>query len=96
MVIGGTILNLVAENLLEPSLTGRALQLSTWYVFVMFFATIWLLGPIGALLAMPVGVLIVLVLRDSERTSWAAAMLARDPADHPPVRSLSGPWSETD
>ena len=34
VVIGGTALNLIAENVLEPTLTGRALSLSTWLVFI--------------------------------------------------------------
>jgi AI-2 transport protein TqsA len=83
LVIGGTILNVAAENVLEPALTGRALKLSTWFVFVMFFLMVWLIGPIGALLAMPVSVLLVLVLRTSDRASWAAHLLARDVA--PPL-----------
>ena len=78
IVIGGTVLNLVAENVLEPTLTGRALSLATWLVFVMFFFWVWLMGPIGALLSMPISVLIVLVLRHSERTRWIAELLARE------------------
>ena len=62
-VVGGTALNLIAENVLEPTLTGRALSLSTWLVFTMFFFWVWLLGPVGALLSMPITVLVVLVLR---------------------------------
>jgi predicted PurR-regulated permease PerM len=81
LVVGGTALNLIAENVLEPTLTGRALKLSTWFVFAMFFLTVWLLGPIGALLAMPISVLIVLILRSSGRTRWAGMLLARDSAD---------------
>ncbi len=81
IVIGGTILNLVAENILEPTLTGRALELSTWLVFVAFFVWVWVFGPIGALLSMPITVLIVLVLRESERTRWLAALASREVAD---------------
>ena len=77
-VIGGTALNLIAENLLEPTLTGRALSLSTWLVFIMFFFWVWLLGPVGALLSMPITVLIVLVLQHNERTQWVAALLTRE------------------
>ncbi len=77
-VVGGTALNVIAENVLEPTLTGRALQLSTWLVFVMFFFWVWLLGPVGALLAMPITVLIVLVLRANERTRWIAQLVSRD------------------
>ena len=77
IVIAGTILNVVAENVLEPSLTGRALKLSTWLVFAMFFFWVWLIGPVGALLSMPITVLIVLVLQRNERTHWIATLLSR-------------------
>ena len=77
MVVGGTLLNLVAENVLEPTLTGRALELSTWLVFVMFFVWVWVLGPIGALLSMPITVLLVLLLAHEERTRWIAELVTR-------------------
>jgi len=78
VIIGATVLNVVAENILEPTLTGRALSLSTWVVFVMFFFWVWLIGPIGALLSMPITVLIVLVLQHNEPTQWVAALLTRE------------------
>jgi AI-2 transport protein TqsA len=78
IVVGGVVLNLIAENVLEPTLTGRALSLSTWLVFTMFFFWVWLIGPVGALLAMPITVLIVLVLDHNERTRWIAALLSRN------------------
>jgi predicted PurR-regulated permease PerM len=90
-VIGGTALNVIAENVLEPTLTGRALQLSTWIVFIMFFFWVWLLGPVGALLAMPITVLIVLVLRTNERTVWMAKLISRDEAERAPPGSSEVP-----
>jgi AI-2 transport protein TqsA len=80
VIVGGTVLNLVAENVLEPTLTGRALSLSTWLVFIMFFFWVWLLGPIGTLLSMPITVLVVLVLQHNEPTQWVAALLTREGA----------------
>ena len=77
IVVGGIVLNVVAENVLEPSLTGRALSLTTWLVFTMFFFWVWLMGPVGALLSMPITVLIVLVLDHNERTRWVATLLSR-------------------
>ena len=85
VVVGATVLNLVAENVLEPTLTGRALHLSTWLVFVMFFFWVWLIGPAGALLSMPITVLIVLVLQHNERTQWLAALLANEAAATEPA-----------
>jgi AI-2 transport protein TqsA len=78
MVVGGIALNVLAENVLEPTLTGRALSLATWLVFASFFFWVWLLGPVGALLSMPITVFIVLVLRDREPTRWLADLLAHD------------------
>src|SRR5262249_51397951 len=86
---GGTVLNLVAENVLEPTMTGWALSLSTWLVFTMFFFWVWLIGPVGALLSMPITVLVVLVLQHNERTAWVAALLSRDQAG-PGARPAAG------
>lgn len=77
VVLGGIALNLLAENVLEPTLTGRALSLATWLVFAMFFFWVWLIGPVGALLSMPITVLIVAVLGHNEQTRWLATLLTR-------------------
>ena len=52
----------------------------------MFFFWVWLLGPVGALLSMPITVLIVLSLQHNDRTRWMAALLTRDEGD-----SVTGP-----
>ncbi|MET0772519.1 MAG: AI-2E family transporter [Candidatus Limnocylindrales bacterium] len=83
LVVGGVILNLIAENILEPAWAGRALSLATWLVFVMFFAAVWLLGPVGMLVSMPITVMIVLLLRGDERSRWIASLLARDTGETP-------------
>lgn len=85
IVAGGTVLNVIAENVLEPTLTGRALRLATWLVFGMFFFWAWLIGPVGMLLAMPITVLLVLLLQHNDRTQWVAALLLRDAPDVPTV-----------
>jgi predicted PurR-regulated permease PerM len=78
LVAGGVGLNLLAENVLEPTLTGRALSLTTWLVFLMFFFWVWLIGPVGALLSMPITVLVVLTLEHNESTQWIAELLTRE------------------
>jgi predicted PurR-regulated permease PerM len=71
VVIGITALNLTIENVLEPGYTGRRLQLSPTIVFLSFFFWAWLLGPVGALLSMPITVMLFLVCqRDSLRVGW--------------------------
>jgi AI-2 transport protein TqsA len=78
LVLGGIALNVLAENVLEPTLTGRALSLTTWLVFVMFFFWVWLIGPVGALLSMPITVLLVVTLEHNESTQWMAELLTRE------------------
>jgi len=95
VIAGTTALNLIAENVLEPTLTGRALSLSTWVVFVMFFFWAWLIGPIGALLSMPITVLVVLVLQHNEQTQWVAALLTREPPPSTePAQAAPGPLQD--
>jgi predicted PurR-regulated permease PerM len=83
LVVGGAVLNVIAENILEPAWAGRALSLATWLVFVMFFAAVWLLGPVGMLVSMPITVLIVLLLQGDERSRWIASLLTRETGGSP-------------
>jgi predicted PurR-regulated permease PerM len=83
LVAGGVILNVIAENILEPAWAGRALSLATWLVFVMFFAAVWLLGPVGMLVSMPITVMIVLLLQGDERSRWIASLLTRETGEAP-------------
>ncbi|MFO7663816.1 MAG: AI-2E family transporter [Chloroflexota bacterium] len=80
IVIGITALNMLIENVLEPGYTGKRLQLSPTIVFVSFFFWAWLLGPIGALLSMPITVMLVLVFQGNDSTQWLARMMGNAPA----------------
>jgi predicted PurR-regulated permease PerM len=79
LVVGGiTALNFAIENVLEPSYTGKQLRLSPTVVFVSFFFWVWLLGPVGAVLSMPLTVLLMLVFGSDEKTRWLADAIGRD------------------
>jgi predicted PurR-regulated permease PerM len=78
VVVGITALNLTIENVLEPGYTGQRLQLSPTVVFLSFFFWAWLLGPVGALLSMPIAVLLLLVLQQDEGTRWIAQIIGRE------------------
>lgn len=78
VVIAITAINLTIENVLEPGYTGRRLQLSPTVVFISFFFWTWLLGPVGALLSMPITVLLLLVFQRDEGTRWLAQIIGRE------------------
>lgn len=83
LIVGITIINLTIENVLEPSYTGKKLELSPAIVFISFFFWGWLLGPLGALLSMPITVLLLLVFSASEGTRWLADIMGRAEAETP-------------
>ena len=78
VVVGATVINLLIENVLEPSYTGKKLRLSPSVVLISFFIWGWLLGPIGALLSMPITVMLLLVLGQHESTQWLAKIIGRE------------------
>ncbi len=78
VVLGVLALNVLIENVLEPSYTGKKLRLSPSVVFISFFIWGWLLGPIGALLSMPITVMLMLILDQHESTQWMAKIIGRE------------------
>ncbi len=75
VVVVIVLINLMIENVVEPGYTGKRLQLSPTVVFLSFFFWGWLLGPVGALLSMPITVLLLLVLQRDEDTLWLAQII---------------------
>ncbi len=80
VVVGVTLINLLIENVLEPGYTGKRLSLSPTIVFLSVFFWSWLLGPVGALLSMPITVLLLLVFKNSESTLWLAKIIGKEDA----------------
>jgi len=85
VIIGVTAINLLIENVLEPGYTGKRLSLSPTFVFISVFFWAWLLGPIGALLSMPITVMLLLVFQRNESTLWLAKIIGRESADSLPA-----------
>ena len=77
IVIGITAINITIENVVEPGYTGRRLQLSPTIVFMSFFLWAWLLGPVGALLSMPITVMLMLAFQSDDSTRWLAQIIGR-------------------
>ena len=84
VVVLALVINLSIENFLEPAYTGKKLSLSPSVVLISFFVWAWLLGPVGALLSMPITVLLMLVFSKNEGTSWVSRIISREPLDPPP------------
>lgn len=73
-------LNFVIQSLIQPRFIGDAVGLSTTVTFVALFFWAWLLGPLGAILAIPLTLLVKAVLVDIDpQARWADAWLRSTP-----------------
>jgi predicted PurR-regulated permease PerM len=75
VLVAVVVINLTIENVIAPTYTGKTLSLSPAVVFVSFFFWVWLLGPLGALLSMPITVLLMLTFNQYDTTRWLAQVI---------------------
>ena len=80
LVAGGYgAINMVFGNIIEPNLMGRRLGLSTLVVILSLLFWAWVWGPVGALLAVPLTMVVKIMLENTEDLRWAAILLDKSP-----------------
>jgi AI-2 transport protein TqsA len=86
--VGYIIVNLVLDYGIEKRIMGRELGLSTLVVFLSLIFWASLLGPIGAVLCIPLTMALKFSFESSESTRWVAVLLGPEiPIEHiPPAR----------
>ena len=81
------VLNLVIQSIIQPHFVGDSVGLATTVTFLALIFWAWLIGPIGALLAIPLTLLVKALLVDVDPTArWAIALagsLEKKPAEQP-------------
>ena len=96
--IGYALINGTAANIIAPRVLGKGLRISPLVVFVSVFIWAWLLGAIGAILAIPLTMLLIVILDSFEATQWIAALMRYVPGseeqpDPNAVDQVKGIWS---
>jgi predicted PurR-regulated permease PerM len=81
---GYVVVNMFIGNFLEPRIFGRALGISPLVVFLSMIFWGWLLGPVGALLSVPLTMIAKIALWNTEDLRWIAVLLATSPAERRP------------
>jgi predicted PurR-regulated permease PerM len=87
VLFGYVVVNTVFGNILEPTLMGRRLGLSTLVVILSLLFWGWAWGPLGALLSVPLTVVVKIWLENTRDLRWVAVLLDKEP----PREDLSGP-----
>lgn len=77
--IGYALINGTAANIISPRMLGKGLSISPLIVFVSVFIWGWLLGAIGAILAIPLTMLIIVILESFSATRWLARLMSYVP-----------------
>jgi AI-2 transport protein TqsA len=79
VILGVTVANVLAENIVAPKLIGKGLSISPLVVFLSFFFWSWILGPLGMFLSMPLTVIVLMVLDSFDETRWLARAVSSMP-----------------
>jgi predicted PurR-regulated permease PerM len=70
------IVNTIIDNVFKPRMMGKGLALSPLVIMLSLFLWAWVLGPMGALLAVPMTIIVKeLMFETSEDTQWLANMM---------------------
>ncbi len=79
VAVGYVVINTVFGNIIEPNLLGRRLGLSTLVVILSLLFWAWVWGPVGALLAVPLTMVVKIMLENTEDLRWVAILLDKSP-----------------
>jgi AI-2 transport protein TqsA len=79
-----SVINVIIQSIIQPRYVGQAVGLSTTLTFLSLIFWTWILGPIGALLAVPMSLLARAVLVDADPESrWRQPLISGDPEPQP-------------
>ena len=98
VIIVYTAINIVVQVLLQPRITGDAVGITGTVAFLSLIFWAFILGPLGALLAIPATILVKSLLVDhSENSHWFGALINSSPTKagkqkpvHLPHRKTAG------
>ena len=75
VLIGYIVINGGIQNFVQPKIMGDGLKLSPVVIFISLFVWAFLLGGIGAILAVPLTLLVVAIMEEFDGTRSAAALM---------------------
>jgi AI-2 transport protein TqsA len=86
VIVVYSVLNIVVQSIIQPRFIGDAVGLSVTVTFVALVFWAWLLGPLGAILAIPLTLLSKALLVDIDpQARWADALLRASAKEPVPV-----------
>lgn len=82
VIVVYSVFNFVIQSVIQPKVVGNAVGLSGSITFVSLVFWAWVMGPLGALLAVPLSLLVKALLVDVDRDSiWLSTLLSGEPLE---------------
>lgn len=78
VALGYIGINVIFGNLIEPQLLGRRLGISTLVVILSLLFWAWVWGPVGALLAVPLTMVVKIGLENTQDLRWVALLIDKE------------------
>ncbi len=69
------IVDVLAENIVFPSLAGKGLKLSPAFLFLSLIYWNYVLGTAGVLLSIPLTIVLKIIFESFEETKWLARLM---------------------
>jgi len=79
VIVAYSVLNFVIQSIIQPKFTGDAVGVIPTVSFLSLLFWAWILGPLGAILALPATLLLKAIMIDADPQSrWINAFIASD------------------
>ncbi|MFG1813636.1 AI-2E family transporter [Kribbella sp. NPDC049174] len=80
VVVAYCIINFIIQSIIQPKVVGDAVGLTSTLSFLSLVFWAWVLGPLGAVLAIPLSLLAKALLLDADpSTRWMGGLISGDP-----------------
>ena len=76
VLAGYVLINGSVQNFIQPRMMGKGLGISPVVVFISLFIWAYLLGGVGAILAVPLTMIVMAVLASFPNTRWIAILMS--------------------
>jgi len=95
IAVGVTIVNQVGDHVILPLMANKRLSMPVSIQFVSFLLWTWVLGPVGAVLAIPLTMTVRLILSMSTQTVWLGDWLSGPALDPNEIEATVTPDTTT-
>jgi len=90
VIVAYIVINFVVDSVIKPRFIQKDLGISYAVAFLFLLLWSWVLGPIGAILAVPIAMIVKAILESGKETRWLAYLMGdgsepfRQEAEHVP------------